>query len=115
MGQQRFPSLFRCSINPIYQIAILKNHRIRQIADVDAMITEHLSQESDYPVSLHFPKGAYLKGLVCVKGDVTKTSFVIECPGKNLIQLEIAMKNICQRGQLMGWSTFYYYNHATQS
>jgi 23S rRNA G2069 N7-methylase RlmK/C1962 C5-methylase RlmI len=26
-----------------------------------------LSQASDHPVSLHFPEGAYLKGLVCVK------------------------------------------------
>ncbi len=37
-------------------------------AGVDATITEHLSQGSDHPVSLHFPVGAYLKGLVCVKG-----------------------------------------------
>ena len=27
-----------------------------------------LIQGSDHPVSLHFPEGAYLKGLVCVKG-----------------------------------------------
>ncbi len=37
-------------------------------AGVDATIIEHLSQGSDHPVSLHFPEGAYLKGLVCVKG-----------------------------------------------
>jgi 23S rRNA (cytosine1962-C5)-methyltransferase len=37
-------------------------------AGVDARIIEHLSQGSDHPVSLHFPEGAYLKGLVCVKG-----------------------------------------------
>jgi 23S rRNA (cytosine1962-C5)-methyltransferase len=36
-------------------------------AGVDATIIEHLSQDSDHPVSLHFPEGAYLKGLVCVK------------------------------------------------
>ncbi|WP_345325219.1 hypothetical protein [Candidatus Villigracilis proximus] len=37
-------------------------------AHVDATIIEHLSQGSDHPVSLHFPEGTYLKGLVCVKG-----------------------------------------------
>jgi len=37
-------------------------------AGTDAAIIEHLSQGSDHPVSLHFPEGAYLKGLVCVKG-----------------------------------------------
>lgn len=37
-------------------------------AGVDATIIEHLSQGSDHPVSLHFPEGSYLKGLVCVKG-----------------------------------------------
>lgn len=37
-------------------------------AGVDATILEHLSQGADHPVSLHFPEGAYLKGLVCVKG-----------------------------------------------
>ena len=37
-------------------------------AGVDATIIGHLSQGSDHPVSLHFPEGAYLKGLVCVKG-----------------------------------------------
>ena len=36
-------------------------------AGVNATIIEHLSQGSDHPVSLHFPEGAYLKGLVCVK------------------------------------------------
>ena len=36
-------------------------------ANVDAQIVEHLSQGSDHPVSLHFPEGAYLKGLVCYK------------------------------------------------
>ena len=36
-------------------------------AKVDAQIVEHLSQGPDHPVSLHFPEGAYLKGLVCVK------------------------------------------------
>jgi len=37
-------------------------------AGTDATMIEHLSQGSDHPVSLHFPEGAYLKGLVCVKG-----------------------------------------------
>ena len=37
-------------------------------AGADATIIEHLSQGSDHPVSLHFPEGAYLKGLICVKG-----------------------------------------------
>jgi len=37
-------------------------------AGTDATIIEYLSQGSDHPVSLHFPEGAYLKGLVCVKG-----------------------------------------------
>jgi len=36
-------------------------------AGVDAQIVEHLFQSPDHPVSLHFPEGAYLKGLVCVK------------------------------------------------
>ena len=36
-------------------------------AKVDAQIIEHLSQGADHPVSLHFPEGAYLKGLVCIK------------------------------------------------
>ncbi|MBI3151098.1 MAG: class I SAM-dependent rRNA methyltransferase [Chloroflexi bacterium] len=37
-------------------------------AGTEATIIEHLSQGGDHPVSLHFPEGAYLKGLVCVKG-----------------------------------------------
>jgi 23S rRNA (cytosine1962-C5)-methyltransferase len=37
-------------------------------ARVDAQIVEHLSQAADHPVALNFPEGAYLKGLVCVKG-----------------------------------------------
>jgi 23S rRNA (cytosine1962-C5)-methyltransferase len=36
-------------------------------AGVDAQIVEHLSQGVDHPISLHFPEGAYLKGLVCTK------------------------------------------------
>jgi amidohydrolase len=36
-------------------------------AGVDAQIVRHLSQASDHPISLHFPEGDYLKGLVCVK------------------------------------------------
>jgi 23S rRNA (cytosine1962-C5)-methyltransferase len=36
-------------------------------AGVDASIIEHFSQGGDHPVSLHFPEGAYLKGLVCLK------------------------------------------------
>ena len=36
-------------------------------ADVDAQIVEHLSQNADHPVSLHFPEGAYLKGLICLR------------------------------------------------
>ncbi|HAV78735.1 MAG TPA: 23S rRNA (cytosine(1962)-C(5))-methyltransferase RlmI [Anaerolineae bacterium] len=36
-------------------------------AGVDAQIVEHLSQGPDHPISLHFPEGAYLKGLVCLK------------------------------------------------
>jgi 23S rRNA (cytosine1962-C5)-methyltransferase len=36
-------------------------------AGVDAQIVEHLSQGSDHPVSVHFPEGAYLKGLICYK------------------------------------------------
>ena len=34
---------------------------------VEAQIVEHLSQASDHPVSLNFPEGAYLKGLVCLR------------------------------------------------
>jgi 23S rRNA (cytosine1962-C5)-methyltransferase len=37
-------------------------------AGVGAQIVEHLSQAADHPVALNFPEGAYLKGLVCVKG-----------------------------------------------
>ena len=36
-------------------------------AGVEASIVEYLSQDGDHPVSLHFPEGAYLKGLVCLK------------------------------------------------
>jgi 23S rRNA (cytosine1962-C5)-methyltransferase len=36
-------------------------------AGVDAQIVEHFSQGPDHPVSLHFPEGAYLKGLVCLR------------------------------------------------
>jgi 23S rRNA (cytosine1962-C5)-methyltransferase len=36
-------------------------------ANVDAQIIEQLSQGADHPISLHFPEGAYLKGLVCIK------------------------------------------------
>ncbi|HEY3312728.1 MAG TPA: class I SAM-dependent methyltransferase [Anaerolineales bacterium] len=36
-------------------------------AEVEASIVEHLAQAGDHPVSLHFPEGAYLKGLICVK------------------------------------------------
>ena len=36
-------------------------------AGVDAQIVEYLAQAPDHPVSLHFPEGAYLKGLVCIK------------------------------------------------
>lgn len=36
-------------------------------AGVEAQILEHLLQGSDHPVSLHFPEGAYLKGLICYK------------------------------------------------
>jgi len=37
-------------------------------AGAQAQIIEHLSQGADHPVALNFPEGAYLKGLVCVKG-----------------------------------------------
>ena len=37
-------------------------------AGAQAQIVEHLSQGADHPVLLSFPEGAYLKGLVCVKG-----------------------------------------------
>jgi 23S rRNA (cytosine1962-C5)-methyltransferase len=34
-------------------------------ARVAAQIVDHLEQGADHPVALHFPEGAYLKGLVC--------------------------------------------------
>lgn len=37
-------------------------------AGVEASIVEHLAQDGDHPVSLHFPEGTYLKGLICLKG-----------------------------------------------
>jgi 23S rRNA (cytosine1962-C5)-methyltransferase len=37
-------------------------------AGTEASIIGHLSQGVDHPVSLHFPEGTYLKGLICVKG-----------------------------------------------
>jgi 23S rRNA (cytosine1962-C5)-methyltransferase len=36
-------------------------------ARADAQIVEHLWQAPDHPISLHFPEGAYLKGLVCIR------------------------------------------------
>jgi 23S rRNA (cytosine1962-C5)-methyltransferase len=36
-------------------------------AGVEAQIVERLSQAADHPVSLHFPEGTYLKGLVCLR------------------------------------------------
>lgn len=36
-------------------------------AGVEAQILAYLFQGADHPVSLHFPEGAYLKGLVCYK------------------------------------------------
>lgn len=36
-------------------------------AGVDAQIVETMTQGPDHPVSVHFPEGAYLKGLVCIK------------------------------------------------
>jgi 23S rRNA (cytosine1962-C5)-methyltransferase len=36
-------------------------------AGVEAQILEHWFQGADHPVSLHFPEGAYLKGLVCLR------------------------------------------------
>ena len=36
-------------------------------AGVDARILRHLEQAPDHPVGIHFPEGAYLKGLVCRK------------------------------------------------
>jgi 23S rRNA (cytosine1962-C5)-methyltransferase len=37
-------------------------------AGVEAQILLHLAQAADHPVALNFPEGAYLKGLVCLKG-----------------------------------------------
>lgn len=37
-------------------------------AEVEAQMVEVLGQGADHPVALHFPEGAYLKGLLCVKG-----------------------------------------------
>ncbi len=39
-------------------------------AGADAQIVGHLAQGGDHPVSLHFPEGAYLKGLLCLKRGV---------------------------------------------
>ena len=36
-------------------------------AGVEAQIVEHVFQAADHPVSLHFPEGTYLKGLICYK------------------------------------------------
>jgi len=36
-------------------------------AGVEAQIVEHLSQGADHPINLHFPEGAYLKGLICLR------------------------------------------------
>lgn len=36
-------------------------------AGVEAQIIEHFAQANDHPVSLSFPEGAYLKGLLCLK------------------------------------------------
>jgi 23S rRNA (cytosine1962-C5)-methyltransferase len=36
-------------------------------AGAEATIVEHLAQDVDHPVSLHFPEGTYLKGLICLK------------------------------------------------
>lgn len=36
-------------------------------ARVEAQIIRYLAHASDHPVSLHFPEGAYLKGLICLK------------------------------------------------
>lgn len=38
-----------------------------QFFAADTQIVEHLSQAADYLVSLHFPEGAYFKGLICYK------------------------------------------------
>ena len=36
-------------------------------ANVNAKIVEHLHQSGDHPVSLNFPEGYYLKGLICTR------------------------------------------------
>jgi 23S rRNA (cytosine1962-C5)-methyltransferase len=36
-------------------------------AGAEAQILEHLAQGADHPVSLSFPEGSYLKGLLCLK------------------------------------------------
>jgi len=36
-------------------------------AGVNAVILARLAQDKDHPVSLNFPEGAYLKGLICRK------------------------------------------------
>ncbi len=43
-------------------------------AGVDAQIVQRLSAGSDHPVSIHFPEGEYLKGLLLVKTQGTKAS-----------------------------------------
>lgn len=40
-----------------------------QDASVDAKIIDRLYQDEDHPVSLYFPEGAYLKGLICQVGE----------------------------------------------
>ncbi len=37
-------------------------------AGIDAKIVRSMTQDVDHPVALNFPEGAYLKGLVCLKG-----------------------------------------------
>ncbi len=36
-------------------------------AGTEAIILERLEQAADHPIALHFPEGAYLKGLLCLK------------------------------------------------
>lgn len=36
-------------------------------AGAEAIILERLQQAADHPIALHFPEGAYLKGLLCLK------------------------------------------------
>jgi len=36
-------------------------------AGAEASILERLSQDGDHPISLNFPEGSYLKGLICLK------------------------------------------------